>query len=78
MKIPLKFKWPETISGETETLGMNLNRLFLGPIGFRLARCHFRSQKILDFQGPPISMALEMYLSASKSLRTSHISSYTV
>jgi hypothetical protein len=34
----------------------------------RLARCHFRAQKNLDFQGPPLPVALEMDLPASKSL----------
>jgi hypothetical protein len=31
-----------------------------GPNGPRFARCHFRAQKSLDFQGSPLSMALEM------------------
>jgi hypothetical protein len=31
--------------------------------------CHFRAQKILDFQGPLIPIALKMDLPASKSLR---------
>jgi hypothetical protein len=34
--------------------------LFLGPNGTRFARGHFRAQKSLDFQGPPLPMALEM------------------
>ncbi len=33
---------------------------FLGPNGTRFARDHFRAQKSLDFQGPPLPMALEM------------------
>jgi hypothetical protein len=41
---------------------------FLGPKGTRFALCHFRSQKSLDFQGPPLPMALEMDFPASKSL----------
>jgi hypothetical protein len=36
-------------------------------LGF--ARCHFRAQKSLDFQGPPLPMALEMDFPALKSLR---------
>ena len=39
---------------------------FLGPNGTRFARCHFRAQKSLDFQGPPLVMILH----ASKPLRT--------
>ncbi len=38
---------------------------FLGPNGTRFARCHFRVQKSLDFQGPSLPMPL-----ASKPLRT--------
>ncbi len=30
----------------------------LGPNGTRLAHCHFRAQKSLDFQGPPPSIGL--------------------
>ncbi len=33
------------------------------------ARCHFKAQKSLDIQGPPLPMALEMDLTPSKSLR---------
>jgi hypothetical protein len=36
---------------------------------FHFARCHFRAQKSLDFQGPPLPMTLEMDFPASKSLR---------
>jgi hypothetical protein len=40
--------WPlEGVGPESET--------FLG-----FARCHFRAQKSLDFQGPPLPMALEI------------------
>jgi hypothetical protein len=42
---------------------------FFGPNDTRFARCHFRAQKSLDFQGPPLPMALEMDIPASKSLR---------
>jgi hypothetical protein len=41
----------------------------VGPNGTRYPRCHFRAQKCLDFQGPPLPMALEMDLPPSKSLR---------
>jgi hypothetical protein len=34
---------------------------------FIAVRCHFRAQKSLHFQGPPLPMALEMDLPASKS-----------
>ncbi len=34
------------------------------------AYCHFRAQKSLDFQGPPLPLALVMDLPASKSLRS--------
>jgi hypothetical protein len=33
---------------------------FLGPNSTRFARGHFRAQKSLDFQGPPLPMALKM------------------
>ncbi len=33
---------------------------FLCPNGTRFARGHFRAQISLDFQGPPLPMALEM------------------
>ncbi len=42
---------------------------FLGPNCTRVARCHFRPQKSLDFQGTSLPMALEMDFTASKSLR---------
>jgi hypothetical protein len=35
-----------------------------------LRSCHFRAQKSLDFQGPPLPMPLVMMLHPSKSLRT--------
>jgi hypothetical protein len=38
------------------------------PNGTRLARCHFRAQKSLDFQCPPLSMALDMDFPPFKSL----------
>ncbi len=33
---------------------------FLGPNGTRFARCHFRAQESLDFQGPPLPMTLKI------------------
>jgi hypothetical protein len=42
---------------------------FLGPNGTCLARCHFRAQKSLDFQAPPLPMGLEMDFPVTKSLR---------
>ncbi len=30
----------------------------MGPNGTRYARCHFRAQKSLDFQGPTLTIAL--------------------
>jgi hypothetical protein len=38
----------------------------LGPNGTCFARCHFRAQKSLDFQGPLLSMALVMYVACIK------------
>ncbi len=46
-----------------------LNSTILDPNCTRFARCHFRTQKSLNFQGPPLPMALEMDFSPSKSLR---------
>ncbi len=40
----------------------------LGPNGTRFARCHFRVQKSLDFQGPLLLMALVIDLPALESL----------
>jgi hypothetical protein len=37
--------------------------------GTRFAHCHFRAQKSLDFQVPPLPMDLEMDFPPSKSLR---------
>ncbi len=42
---------------------------FLGPNGTRSASYHFRAQKIFDYQGPSLPVALVMDLPASKSLR---------
>jgi hypothetical protein len=42
---------------------------FLGPNGTLFARDHFRAQKSLDFQGPPLPMTLEIDFLPSKSLR---------
>jgi hypothetical protein len=48
----------------------NCNYLdFFGPNGIRFARCNFRAQKSLDFQGPPLPVALQMDFPPSKSLR---------
>ncbi len=41
---------------------------FYGPNDTDFASCHIRTQKNLDFQGPPLPLALEMDFSASKSL----------
>jgi hypothetical protein len=43
---------------------------FLGPNSTLFARCHFRAQKSLDFQGPPLPMPLVMMLHNSKPLCT--------
>jgi hypothetical protein len=45
----------------------NLN--FLGLNDTRFAHCHFRAQKSIDFQGPPLPITYEMYFPASNSLR---------
>ncbi len=42
----------------------SVNSTFLGPNGTPCARWHFRAH--LDFQGPPLPMALEMDVAASK------------
>jgi hypothetical protein len=42
---------------------------FLGPNGTPFTRCHLQGPKSLDFEGPPLSMALEMDLPTSKALR---------
>ncbi len=39
---------------------------FFGPNGTHCDRFHFRAQISLDFQGPPLPMALEMDVAASK------------
>ncbi len=41
----------------------------LGQNGSSFARAHFRAKKSLDFQGPPLPMALEMDFPPSKSLQ---------
>jgi hypothetical protein len=46
------------------------NLTFLGPNGTLFARCHFRAQKSLDFQCPPLPMALVIDMPDSKSLLT--------
>jgi hypothetical protein len=43
---------------------------FLGPKWHSLPSCHFRAQKSLDFQCPPLPMPLVMMLHPSKPLRT--------
>jgi hypothetical protein len=43
---------------------------FFGPKWHSFRSCHFRAQKSLDFQGPPLPMPLVMMLHPSKSLRT--------
>jgi hypothetical protein len=43
---------------------------FFGPKWHSLRWCHFRAQKSLDFQGPPLPMPLVMMLHPSKQLRT--------
>ncbi len=49
------------------------NLTFFAPIGTRFSRCHFRAQKGLDFQDPPLPMALEMDLPASNHYVPRHI-----
>ncbi len=43
---------------------------FFWPKWHSLRSCHFRTQKSLDFQGPPLPMPLVMLLHSSKPLRT--------
>jgi hypothetical protein len=46
---------------------------FFGPKCHSLRLCHFRAQKSLDFQGPPIPMPRVMMLQPSKPLSISAI-----
>jgi hypothetical protein len=41
-----------------DELILSVMETFLGTNGSLFARCHFRAQKSLDFQGPPLPMAL--------------------
>ncbi len=60
---------PNTLLGPLEGVGLE-NLDFFGPNGLniRFPCCYFRAQKRHDFQGPPpLPMALEIDLPASKS-----------
>jgi hypothetical protein len=46
---------------------------FFGPKWHSLRSCHFRAQKSLDFQGPPLPMPRVMMLHSSKPLSMSAI-----
>ncbi len=59
---PLKKRAGSGSGSESSVTGS----FFLGPNGTRFARCHFRAQKSLDFQSPPLPMPLVMMLHASK------------
>ncbi len=39
-----------------------LDLMFSGPNGNPFALCHFRAQKSLDFQGPPLPITFKMDL----------------
>jgi hypothetical protein len=57
------------LRGATSLLGA-LEGDFLGPKWHSLRSCHFRAQKSLDFQGPPLPMPRVMRLHPSKPLCT--------
>ncbi len=48
------------LMGANPLLGPWKSQLLRAQMGTRFAGCHFRTQKSLDFQGPPLSMALEI------------------
>ncbi len=58
-----------SLLGALEGVGPE-NLYFFGPKWHSLHSCHFRAQKSLDFQGPPLPMPLVMMLHSSKPLRT--------
>jgi hypothetical protein len=45
---------------------MHFTLVFSGQNGTRFARCHFGAQKSLDFQGPPLPMALKLDVACIK------------
>ncbi len=49
-----------------ECIEKHIGLTFLGPSDTSFARCLFRAQKSLDFQGPPLPMALEIEFSRIK------------
>jgi hypothetical protein len=63
----LDFDGANTLLGPLEGMGLD-NLDFLGPNGTRFARCHFRAQKSLNVQCPPLPMASKWICSPSKSL----------
>jgi hypothetical protein len=58
-----------SLLGALEGVGPE-NLDFFGPKWHSLHSCHFRAQKSLDFQGPPLPMPLVMMLHSSKPLCT--------
>jgi hypothetical protein len=77
LQIYLFFKWrldltilmrANPLLGPLEGVGPE-NIDFLSPNGTKFACCHIRAQKGLNFQSPTLPVALEIDLSASKSLR---------
>ncbi len=61
-----------SLLGALEGVGPK-NPDFFGPKWHSLRSCHFRAQKSLDFQGPPLPMPQVMLLHSSKPLSTSAI-----
>jgi hypothetical protein len=58
-----------SLLGALEGVGPE-NLDFFGPKWHSLCSCHFRAQKSLDCQGPPLPMPLVMMLHSSKPLCT--------
>ena len=56
-----------SLLGALEGVGPE-NLDFFGPKWHLLRSCHFRAQKSLDFQSPPLPMPLVMMLHPSKSI----------
>ncbi len=51
---------------------LQANSTFLGPNGTSFARSHFKAQKSLDFQGPPLPLPLVMDLARLKTAVVYH------
>jgi hypothetical protein len=63
------FYWRMTVEVQYCVIGMARLRLWGDATCYLLPSLTFQGPKSLDFQGPSLPMALEMYFPASKSLR---------